>query len=301
MFEIIYIILSILDSHNISCLEFDSGAVYAGTLGGGLYIIETEDFLVKKMPDSCLPCPYVSSVYKRGDIFLVGTYNGFTALREDGTCLFSYVSADHYERFVTSIERFGDRTVLGTSSGIVVLGNGSVFKRPLTLPVSCMFKAGDSLLIGAMDGIYVMRENFEAEKISVNGSYFSSPVRSLLVDSGWIWAGLEDVYEGYSPGGLYLLGGPDLFFRLDVLTGLRYFGVRALCMVGDSLLVSTYENSTGSGFGALQILYAGKIEDFKSPGIGSSFNRAANDILYISERKEIWIATSRGIEIVKTE
>lgn len=301
MFEFFLFVVSLLDSYNISCLHKDSSSVFAGTYGGGVYEVELKDFLLKKMDDSAVACPYVSSINQAGNSRLVGTFNGFSCVGDNGRSLYFYVSPDYYERFITSVEFFEDFVVLGTPSGLVILKDGSSFQRLLGVPVSCLLRAGDSLLIGTMEGLHVMRADFSIEKILSAEGESSFPVKCLLEDSGWIWIGLEDYHEGYSPGGLYLFGGHQLLFRIDVYSGIKYYGISSLCKIGDSLLIASYAKSNYNTAGFLQILHGGVLSDFDTAEENNISGALINDMIFIPERDELWLATSKGIVIYGIE
>ncbi|MBN1620860.1 hypothetical protein JW890_09065 [candidate division WOR-3 bacterium] len=300
MFELVLFVVSLLDSYNISCLHGDSSRVFAGTYGGGVYEIELKDFLLKKMDDSAVACPYVSSMNQKNGWQLVGTFNGFSCLGDDGRLLYFYVSPDYYERFITSVEVFEDLIVLGTPSGLVLLKNGMPLKRLLGLPVSCLLRAGDSLLIGTIEGLHVMRRDLSVEKILSAEGESCFPVKCLLEDSGWIWIGLEDYHEGYSPGGLYLFGGDELLFRIDVFSGLKYYGISSLCKIGDSLFIASYAKSNYKTAGFLQIMHGGVLSDFDTKDDNVS-GALINDMIFIPKRNELWLATQKGIVIHEIE
>ncbi|MBN1151353.1 hypothetical protein JXA84_09060 [candidate division WOR-3 bacterium] len=296
MLVFLFSIWAILNSQNVSCLDYYAGRVYAGTLGDGLYIIETKDFLVRKFSDSVVTCPYITELEASERGLLVGTYNGLYCIDGEGHLLYSYVSDDYYDRFVTSIGYFRSFSVVGTSSGISIIRDGIVVKRPFYSPVSCVSVAGDSVLIGSIEGLFVMEQDLTVRKIPVPVENF--PVSCVFADSGWIWIGLEDAYEDYSPGGLYLFGGGSLFWRIDVISAMKYYGVSDICKVDDSLLISVYKMLDGLKLGYNTVLFHGVVSRLSLDEDQTPLNVAVNDILFIPERNEIWLATVKGIEII---
>lgn len=283
-----------LSGINFTALEYDGECVFAGSRGFGVFIINPDKEVYEKVPDDYLPCLYVSTLELIDKDMWIGTYNGVVVLDNELNLKFTYIPSDFYQRWFRDITCYKGGVFLATLT--------SLFKYIRTFNVEnislqnlSLFWVDDSLWVGTDDGIYYSDNGYSFKKLNIPGNFSESqlPVTAMVRDEGWFWIGLDDISPGYSPGGLLLYDGFDKVYRIDNNSGLVYNGISALEIVGDFILVASFKNIQGFKLGGgLQKIEGGNIT---SIFFCDELFPLINDILFIEERNEIWVATTNGV------
>jgi ligand-binding sensor domain-containing protein len=296
---ILLAIISLLSGMPVNTLEYDNRYVYMGTQGQGIYYCDPVSMDLNKIPDTQLPCNYISALYSREQLLIIGTYNGIAILDDDLDLIENYIPADYYRRWITDIAYYQGNYIFANLNGLINYSQGNFSFIPTPF-VPSVFWVEDTLWLGTDRGLLFTTDlsNFHNSGFSTDDIFSEYlPVTCLIRDSGWFWIGLEDNYSSYSPGGLWLFDGDDQHYRMGRNSGLVFNGLSVLYRHDKIIIACTYCKINGlKKGGGLQILSPEGVVSWL--GMSRIFP-LINDIIYIPETDQFWIATDQGVEIVE--
>jgi len=179
-------------SNILSLYQSENGDIYAGSDGGGLYVIDKEDNITNYTVEDGLTSNVISCIKEGDQGIWIGTDNGLTLFKDTLRSISNVdFSNNIYDIIITGEEEIGDRTVwLIGSKGILCttekelmgtdgissryLSTGDGLSKRMTINAHELLSKDKNLYICCSDGVMSLdtenfRQNTVAPRITVSG------------------------------------------------------------------------------------------------------------------------------------
>jgi diguanylate cyclase (GGDEF)-like protein len=232
-------------------------------------------------PTSGLPDAFVVDVAASPRGALVAVRSAIVSIGEDRQVQTEISVDPEGDLTITAVAALGEAGLaVGTDRGLVVRsGAGEEFLRVASAPVTALFAAGDTVLVGTESGLRRL-DGDTLESLGPSGPASGHVIDVVQDRDGRIWVALAsgDVWLGEEAG----------FRRLAVERDGATIPIVDLAVAGDGVWAAT------RGAGAWK---------FSPDGSASSLTRARNglasdfvDVVLEGLEGEVWLCTSRGVD-----